>query len=537
MRSFPNLRHIGYIAVVPIAIVLLAVFSNRVLEIPNQPGVLLLAVVYSAYRGGLTVGLIGAIVHILYTVFFFSDSAHLFTYSPANLLRAIVICIVAPTMATMVGLLRRSSDDLLTRLKDSETALKQLNNDLERRVEERTTALAVEAAKRSDAEARLFEGQKLQAIGQLAGGVAHDLNNMLSVIISSLEMLLDALPADSKPCQVLVERSIEAGERGADLTRALLAFARKQTLNPQTIDANELVRGIVSLLRRTLGEPIEVDLQLDDHLWPSTVDRAQLENAILNLAINARDAMPNGGRLTISTANAELAEAAAGEGDGALNGPYVMIEVADSGVGMSPEVASRAFEPFFTTKDIGKGTGLGLSMVYGFARQSGGTARITSEPGRGAVVRLYLPRALSGTPSERPAARTLPSRRGAGETIMVVEDNPSLALVTTEMLASLGYRPVTAPDGPSALAELERTKNVALLLTDVVLPKGMSGFELASTARQRWPDLPVIFVSGYINQTSTPDQILTGATLLTKPVRSSQLAEAVANALQKTVAQ
>jgi signal transduction histidine kinase/ActR/RegA family two-component response regulator len=537
MRPFQDLKYIRYVVVVPIAIILLANFSNHVIAIPNQPAVLLLAVAYSAYRSGLTVGLVGAAIHVLYTAIFFSEADHLFTYDSANMVRTIAICVVAPTMATMIGLLRRSSDDLLARLKDSETALRQLNNDLERRVEERTTALTVEAAKRSEAEARLFEGQKLQAIGQLAGGVAHDLNNMLSVIISSLEMLLDALPTGSEQSQTLVERSIEAAERGADLTRALLAFARKQTLNPQTIDANELVRDIVSLLRRTLGEPIEVDLQLHRDLWPCTVDRTQLENAILNLAINARDAMPNGGRLTISTANTELAEHATGEGDAALNGPYVTIEIADSGVGMPPEVASRAFEPFFTTKDIGKGTGLGLSMVYGFARQSGGTARITSEPGRGAVVRLYLPRAVASLAIEQPVARTPPSRRGAGEAILVVEDNPTLALVTMEVLTALGYRPVTAPDGRSALAELERTQNVALLLTDVVLPKGMSGFELASIARRRWPDLPVIFVSGFVNETPTPDSILTRAALLSKPLRASQLADAIANVLQKAMAQ
>jgi len=527
MRSIRNLH---YVPVVPIAILLLAAFSRYVVYIPNQPAVLLLAVAYTAYRGGLIVGLVAAVIHVLYTAAFFSDSSQLFSYSQPNLVRTIAICIVAPTMATMIGMLRRSSDDLLNRLKHSETALKQLNNDLEQRVEERSAALAVEAAKRSDAETRLFEGQKLQAIGQLAGGVAHDLNNMLSVIVSSLEMLMESLPRGSDQRRVLLERSIEAAERGADLTRALLAFARKQALRPEIIDINELLGGLVSLLRRTLGEPIEVALRLDHALWPCMVDRTQLENAILNLAINARDAMPNGGCLTVATGNTVLAEEPGGKGEATLNGSFVLIEVSDTGIGMSAEVASRAFEPFFTTKEVGKGTGLGLSMVYGFARQSGGMARIASMPRGGTVVRLYLPRA-AGAVTERVPAAAQPVRRGSGETILVVEDNSSLALATAEMLTSFGYRPVVAPDGSAALAEFERHSDIALLLTDVVLPKGMNGFELATAVRTHRPTLPVIFVSGFVNEAATQDPSLRRATLLTKPVRASRLADALAEAL------
>jgi signal transduction histidine kinase/ActR/RegA family two-component response regulator len=530
MRSLQDLK---YFPIVPVAIILLAAFSRFIVDIPNQPAVLLVAVAYAAYRGALAVGLFSAAVHVVYTAFFFSNDGHLFTYSQTNLLRMLAIGILAPTMAVMIGLLRRSSNDLFTRLQESEGALRHLNNELERRVEERTEELKMEAAKRSEAEARLSEGQKLQAIGQLAGGVAHDVNNMLSVIVSNLEMLLDA-PQGSEQFRALIERSIEAADKSAELTRALLAFARKQTLNPQVTDANALIGGIVALLRRTLGEPIEVDLQLNSELWPCTIDRGQLENAILNLAINARDAMPGGGRLTITTANAMLDEPPAGDSDVTLKGPYVMIQVSDTGVGMPPEVAGRAFEPFFTTKDVDKGTGLGLSMVYGFARQSGGMARITSEAGRGTVVTLYLPRAASGTVVDQPLATVRPLRRGQGEAILVVEDNPAVALATAEVVRSLGYRPATASDGRSALAELERSKDVALLLTDVVLAKGMSGFELASAARERRPDLPVIFVSGFVNQAPTPDA-LRNATLLSKPVRSSRLADAIADALQKTM--
>jgi signal transduction histidine kinase/FixJ family two-component response regulator len=527
-------RDLAPLAALPLAIAALATFSKLVVYIPNTPAVLLLAVAFTAFRGGVVLGLIAAAMHVVYAALFFSESGQLFVYSGPDLVRTIDFIVVAPTMAGMMGLLRHSSNELLKRLRASQSALQRLNNELEQRVEERTAALAVEAAKRSEAEARLFEGQKLQAIGQLAGGVAHDLNNTLSVVVGSLEMLLEQSPDAPEHRRILLARSIEAAERGADLTRALLAFARKQTLRPQIVNVNALIGGIVTLLRRTLGEPIDVVLDLDPALAPCIIDRTQLENAILNLAINARDAMASGGRLTIATANARLAEIAEKDGEEALNGDYVVIEVADTGIGMAPDVLTRAFEPFFTTKEVGKGTGLGLSIVYGFARQSGGQARITSVPGSGTVVRLYLPRASAEAASDQVPARHIELRRGAGEVILTVEDNPALAIVTAEMLTSLGYRPVTAPDARSALAELERTKDIALLLTDVVLPHGMDGIALAGVVRELRPDLPVIFVSGFIEHPPRPDSPPLPAPLIPKPVRSSQLADAIAAALYHT---
>ncbi|MBO0757209.1 MAG: hypothetical protein J2P54_15215 [Bradyrhizobiaceae bacterium] len=394
------MQDLKYLPIVPVAIALLASFSSFVVEIPNQPAVLLIAVAYAAYGGSMIVGLFSAAFYVAYAALFFSNESHPFTYTEPNLLRTIAVSVIASTMAVMIGLVRRSSSDLLTRLQVSEAALRQRNNELERRVGERTEELKIEAAKRIEAEVRLSEGQKLQVIGQLAGGVAHDVNNMLSVIVSSLEMLPE-VPRGSERFRALVERSIQAALKSAELTRALLPFARKQALHPEVTDVNALVGGSVSLLRRTLGERIEIDLQLDPELWLCTIDRGQLESAILNLAINARNAMPRGGHVTIITTNAELEELSAGEGDVALSGPYVMIRVA---VGMPPEIVSRAFDPFFSTKDVRKGTGLGLSMVYGFARQSGGLARIISEAGRGTVVTLYLPRATSGTATDQPVA-------------------------------------------------------------------------------------------------------------------------------------
>jgi PAS domain S-box-containing protein len=248
---------------------------------------------------------------------------------------------------------------------------------------------AEDAAKKSEEQYR--QALKMEAVGQLTGGVAHDFNNLLGVVVGNLDLLLDSLPQEREDCRALVERAIEASEKGADLTRRLLAFARKQTLRPQVTEVNDLVREVAAILGRTITGPIEVKLQLQDDLWKCVIDPSQLENALLNLAINARDAMPDGGRLTIATENETLDNSAIGEGEASLSGDYVMIAVSDTGTGMAPQIVRRAFEPFFTTKEVGKGTGLGLSMVYGFVRQSGGMARIYSEVGHGTTVKLYLP--------------------------------------------------------------------------------------------------------------------------------------------------
>jgi PAS domain S-box-containing protein len=390
--------------------------------------------------------------------------------------------------------------------------------------------LSVDITERRRFEDELRQVQKIEAIGQLAGGIAHDSNNMLAATLGNLDLLLDALPADEVPCRAFAERAIEAAEKVADLNRRLLAFARKQTLRPQITDVNQLVGGMTAILRRTLGETIEIELRQDPELWSCLIDPAQLQNALLNLAINARDAMPGGGRVTIRTANAVLVPSPEDGGESIVPGDYVAIAVSDMGVGMPPDIARRAFEPFFTTKDVGKGNGLGLSMVYGFARQSEGTVRISSKVAHGTTVTLYLPSAGRAAGRDERAGPT-PQRRGAGERILVVEDNPLVARMASSMLSALGYDPIVVTDAPAATAEMERPDPVALLLTDVVLPGGMTGFDLARQARRRRPDLPVLFISGFADPSLVPDDFRADTTLLTKPFRAAQLSEAVAAAL------
>jgi CheY-like chemotaxis protein len=332
----------------------------------------------------------------------------------------------------------------------------------------------------------------------------------------------------------LTERAIEAAERVADLNRRLLAFARKQTLRPQITDVNQLVSGMTTILQRTLGETIEIEVAQAPMLWRCLIDPTQLQNALLNLAINARDAMAGSGRLTITTANAMLDQPLDDGDERIVPGDYVTIAVSDMGAGMPPEIARRAFEPFFTTKEVGKGSGLGLSMVYGFARQSGGTVVISSRVAHGTCVTLYLPSAgPAAPPRPRAEAARLP-RQGTGERILVVEDNPLVGAMASSMLSSMGYSPVVVINASSAIAELERPDPISLLLTDILMPGGMTGFDLARQVRRRWPDLPILFMSGFADPSLVPDDFRTNTKLLAKPFRLGQLSEAIVFALAGT---
>jgi PAS domain S-box-containing protein len=387
------------------------------------------------------------------------------------------------------------------------------------------TGFVRDLTQRKRLEQELRQAQKMEAVGQLTGGVAHDFNNLLTVVMGNLEMLEDRL-ADPDDLAMLREAR-EAAQLGAELTGRLLAFGRRQPLRPKAVDLARAVPEAVALLRRTLGETVEVATVLAPDLPPVMVDPGQLQNALLNLAINARDAMPGGGRLTIETAPVDLGEDVAATHPGLKPGRYLMLAVADTGTGMPPEVRERAFEPFFTTKGPGAGSGLGLAMVYGFAKQSGGHVDLYSELGRGTVVKLYLPRVEAAGAEERAGRSPAAAWPGRGETVLVAEDEPAVRRVTAARLRDLGYRVLEAADGPSALSELERHAEVALLLTDMVMPGGMTG-----AARARRPGLAVVVASGYAapeNLAELPE----GTAWLRKPYAAADLARTLRRALQE----
>jgi two-component system CheB/CheR fusion protein len=394
------------------------------------------------------------------------------------------------------------------------------------------TSQKQEQLERTKLEAQLHQAQKMEAIGNLTGGMAHDFNNLLGVIIGNIDLLRDLRKGDPD-LDELTREALDAGFRGADLTRRLLAFARQQPLQPQRVDVNALVSGITRLLSRMLGEDVEITLDLSPKLWPVVVDPAQLEASLTNLATNARDAMPNGGRLMVVTGNRYLDADYAAQQTEVIPGGYVMIEVGDTGSGMSQEVIERIFEPFFTTKSRDKGTGLGLSMVFGFIKQSGGHISVYSEPGIGTTFRLFLPR-VTGEVSTVEESSVVPLVHGRGETVLVVEDNTALRRVVIRQLGELGYRVLAAENATTGLRLLEQQR-IDLLLTDIVMPGGIDGRELAQRAGQRWPGIKVVFTSGFSDAWLNADagRLSSRALLLSKPYRKEQLASAAREALDR----
>jgi PAS domain S-box-containing protein len=374
--------------------------------------------------------------------------------------------------------------------------------------------------------AALAQSQKMEAIGQLTGGVAHDFNNLLTVITNSLDLLVD--PArDEAQRRRIIDIAQRAAERGAKLNQQLLAFSRRQPLRPEPHNLNALIGGFEAVLRRACREAIEFDLDLAPIPVAATIDAQQFETALLNLVVNARDAMPEGGSLRIATRPETIDEASARTMSDIVPGPYVKVSVSDTGEGMTAEVARRAFEPFFTTKDVGKGSGLGLSQVYGFVAQSGGHVAIDSAPGAGTTVALYLP-ATDQQAGDR--AHPEPQAQAAKAKILVVEDDPDVLDVAVESLRMLGYDVLTAPDGQSALSVLRRDPTIRILLSDIVMPHGMNGVELAREAVRLRPDLRVLLASGYPMTALARDNgaaVLDEFPFLSKPYRSSQLAAAL----------
>ena len=405
--------------------------------------------------------------------------------------------------------------------------LEESNKSIEKLMAETRTE-ASEEKRRS--EKRLAEAQKMEAIGQLTGGIAHDFNNLLAVIQGNAELLEELKSGeDAKP---MTSAIVHASQRAAELTQRLLAYSRKQPLRPEVIDTRKLVSDMSDVLQRMLGETIVVSVGSRNGAWSALADPGQVEAALLNLGINARDAMPHGGKLIIECANVTLDEDSNIDGSEITAGDYVVLSVSDHGVGMSEEVRKRAFEPFFTTKGVGKGSGLGLSMIYGFAQQSGGQATIYSEEGKGTTVKLYLPRAYSETESTvKPKDEAVP--RGNGETILVIEDDPAVRNLAEMMLRNLGYNVICAEDANEARQIVIGRNEIGLVLSDVILPGGASGPEFAEELRAGYPKIKVIFMSGYPAEAAKKNGFLgSDSVLLNKPFRVAQLARAMKEALR-----
>ncbi|KQT82162.1 PAS domain-containing hybrid sensor histidine kinase/response regulator [Aurantimonas sp. Leaf443] len=395
------------------------------------------------------------------------------------------------------------------------------------------TAARCQAEELATAQDLLRQAQKMEAVGQLTGGVAHDFNNLLQIITGSLDLILRRLPEDETRLRRAATNAMTGATRAAALTHRLLAFSRRQPLQPRPVEVNRLVTGMSELLERSLGATISIETVLAGGLWQVEADPNQLENAILNLAVNARDAMPDGGRLTIETGNSHLDAGYAHHHAEVTPGQYVLLSVTDTGTGMDAQTLSKVFEPFFTTKEVGKGTGLGLSQVYGFVKQSGGHVKLYSEPGQGTSVKIYLPRRLTdGAQEEEEAAQIVPggSQR---ETILVLEDDEAVRAYSVEVLRDLGYGVVEAGDGPAALRILaEQGERIDLLFTDVVLPGGLDGAEVTRRARAALPDLKVLFTTGYArNAIVHQGRLDPGVALLTKPFTYADLATRVRDIL------
>ena len=395
-----------------------------------------------------------------------------------------------------------------------------------------SAALREENTAREEAEGQVRQMQKMDSIGQLTGGIAHDFNNMLAIVIGNLDLAARRLASDADKARRCIANAREGAERAATLTARLLAFSRQQPLAPDPIDANKLVTSMSELLRRALGEQISIETVLAGGLWRSHADTGQLENAIVNLAVNARDAMPDGGKLTIETANAHLDDAYAATRAEVTPGQYVLICVSDTGTGMAAEVIERAFDPFFTTKPVGKGTGLGLSQVFGFVKQSGGHIAIYSEIGEGTTIKLYLPRYFGSAEESKPmqGGEDMPLGR-VGEIILVVEDEQRVRHFSVDALRELGYTALSAPSGIEALRILDEHPTIALLFTDVVMPE-MDGRRLADAAREKRPDLRVLYTTGYTrNAVVHNGRLDAGVNFLAKPYSIAQLARKVRAAL------
>jgi signal transduction histidine kinase/ActR/RegA family two-component response regulator len=499
------------------------------------------AVLVTGFICGWRAGLLAAVLGALTRWYFYVPEPVLraafdgTSADPSPLLRFCLYGFAVLVILTLVAVMHLAFRDFAA----SERARAALNARLEMRVRERTEELEAanqrlrdEAASRAAAEAQIRQMQKMEAVGQLTGGIAHDFNNMLAIVVGSLDIARRHLD-DREKAERLIGSAMEGAQRGAQLTARLLAFSRRQPLDARPLDTNDLVRDMSNLLTRSIGENIRLETRLAEGLWRTFADPSQLESALVNLCVNSRDAMPEGGCLTLETANATLDQAYSAANVDATPGDYVVVSVSDSGTGMAPDVMARAFDPFFTTKGAGKGTGLGLSQVYGFVRQSEGHVDIDSRLGAGTTVRIYLPRYRGALPTVAAAARDIPSPSRNQETVLVVEDEASVRDVTVEALRSLGYSVVPAEGPEHALRLVESGVGAQLLFTDVVMP-GMNGRALAERVKERQPGIKVLFTTGYSRGAALEDGTLDHeSSLLSKPFTVEQLAARIRRTLDE----
>ncbi|MDO9384579.1 MAG: PAS domain S-box protein [Hyphomicrobiaceae bacterium] len=418
----------------------------------------------------------------------------------------------------------------VTERNEIQAQLARVNSGLEIRVAERTRELEEEIRRREEAQIALIQSQRMEAFGQLTGGIAHDFNNLLTIVTGNLELLAESV--GGQPGQAYLKRATDAADMGASLTRRLLSFARRQRLTPQILNLNDLVTGLTEILQRSLGEPVRLETDLAPDLWKVRADASEVENAILNLALNARDAMPGGGRLLIATKNV----AHGGSVSELRARDHVLISVADTGDGMTPDILARAIEPFFTTKGPGRGTGLGLSTVYGFVKQSGGYASIVSAPGSGTTVCLYLPKEEQVLGSPSGAAREQVPMSQNNETVLVVEDNPEVRELTLQRVEGLGYVAMEAESGAAAIKMLGEGASPDVILSDIVMAGGVSGFDLASWVARQLPHISIVLATGYAPEEMKRDPAeLADVQILRKPYKRLDLAVALQAALKGSI--
>jgi signal transduction histidine kinase/CheY-like chemotaxis protein len=496
-------------------------------------------ILFAAALGGRLAGALAAVLSALLCTYFFIPPVHsLYLPWPQGYVALISFGLVAAVMILI-------TDDAMktnVRLARTTEALKTANDELENRVAARTSELTLlnvrlqeEIRTKEAAETQMRQMQKIEALGQLTGGIAHDFNNMLAIIMGSLEMANRRLETGRGNIGDLLNNAMDGARRAATLTHQLLAFSRQQPLAPAIADINGIVSHMAEILRRALGETISLECVLSAGTWRTRVDPGQLENALLNLAVNARDAMQTGGRLTIETQNARLDDDYAAAQTDVAAGQYVLIAVTDTGTGMAPEIVMRAFDPFFTTKEKGRGTGLGLSQVYGFIKQSGGHIKIYSEPGHGTSVKIYLPRFSGDVATAEAAPNTQPEvpAGSPGEIVLLVEDDDAVRNVHVNMLRGLNYTVRHANGGAQALQILQEEPGIKLLFTDVVMP-GMGGRELADQAKRMAPDLKVLFTTGYTANAIVHNGIIDAdVDLLQKPFAYDLLAHKIRDVLDR----